>query len=191
LATLVLVGAGLCLKSFHEAQQVERGFGPGQVLVAPLVFTGHEHDAAERRAFYERLVEEVRGLPSIDSVSLADWVPLGPKGIPGVGIRVDGYQPAPSESIALSFTVTSPGHLATLRIPLLEGRDLASSDDRVEGPLGLPDRRGSDRPSRLRLGGRPVHAGGSAGLLPARAAGGPPGPAGGAPRVGLRGPGPT
>jgi len=130
LATLVLVGAGLCLKSFHEAQQVERGFEADHVLVAPLVFTAREHDAAERRAFYERLVAEVRGLPSVDSVSLADWVPLGPKGVPGVGIRVDGYQPEPSESMALSFTVTSPGYLETLRIPLLEGRDLAPSDDR-------------------------------------------------------------
>ncbi len=130
LATLVLVGAGLCLKSFHEAQRVRRGFDPNRVLVAPLVFTAREHDAAERRAFYQRLVEEVRGLPSVDSVSLADWVPLGPKGVPGVGIRVDGYQPEPSESMALSYTVTSPGHLETLRIPLLEGRDLAGSDDR-------------------------------------------------------------
>jgi len=129
LATLVLVGAGLCLKSFQSAQQIDRGFDPEGVLVARLTDTSDGRSAAESRALRRRLLDDLRGMPSVAEVSLAGWVPLGPQGIRGVGIQVDGYQPKPGENMGAAITVVSPRHLANLRAPIVDGRALAETDD--------------------------------------------------------------
>jgi predicted permease len=133
LATLVLVGAGLCLKSFRGAERIDRGFDPRGVVVAPLEPSGRETSEDDRRAFHRRLLEEARGLPTVEQASLADWVPLGSLGFRGAWVTIEGYQPRPSEDMTVGLTVASPGHLDNLRVPVREGRDFTDADDR-EGP---------------------------------------------------------
>jgi macrolide transport system ATP-binding/permease protein len=133
-ASLVLVGAGLCLKSFRSAEQVDLGFNPEGMIVAPLVSRGDERAEEDRRTFYRRLLQDTRVLPSVEQASLSDWVPLGNRGSTGAWIEVDGYQPEPSENMTVRLTKVSPGHLANLEATLLEGRALTGADD-----VGAPD----------------------------------------------------
>jgi predicted permease len=129
LATLVLVGAGLCLKSFRSAQQIDRGFDPEGIVVARLAHTAEGRSADERRLFYRRLLDDMHGLPWVQSVSLADWVPLGPRGIRVTGVRVEDYRPEPSEDVGAAYAVVSPHHLANLRSLIRDGRGLTAADD--------------------------------------------------------------
>ena len=171
LATLVLVGAGLCFKSFRSAQEIDRGFNPEGVVVAPLVPGGDEQGQDDRRGFYRRLVEETRTLPSVEQVSLADWVPLGNRGFSGARVTVDGYQPEPSEDMTIGLTVVSPGHLENLQVPLLEGRELAESDDATNPDVVVVNRAMSEHywpgqspvGRRLRMWGREFRVIGVAG----------------------------
>ncbi|MCG6928454.1 MAG: hypothetical protein LJF30_24475 [Acidobacteria bacterium] len=124
LATLVLVGAGLCLKSFRSAQLVDRGFDPAGIVVAPLEPGSDQWSADDEWAFLDRLLMEALTLPSVEKVSVADWVPLGARGARGSWVTVDGYPREASEDMTVGLTVVSPGHLENLRVPVLEGRDL-------------------------------------------------------------------
>jgi predicted permease len=129
LALLLLVGAGLCYQSFRHARTMDRGFQPGDVLLANLRLGVHGYDAAAGKLFYRKLLERLRELPLVDAVSLGEYVPLGPEGGSATRISVEGYLPQPTEQMSFGYSVVSPGYFDTIRMPLLDGRDFRARDD--------------------------------------------------------------
>src|SRR5207237_9376380 len=93
------------------------------------------HDYGERdgKRFHRKLLERVRALPGAQTVSLGDYVPLGPEGGSSTRVLAEGYVPQPNEYMSLPFNIVSPGYFETLRIPLIEGRDFTARDD-ASGP---------------------------------------------------------
>ena len=128
LAVLVLIGAGLCCKSFRRVLEINPGFDPGQVLVAGLQMTPSGYDEDQGRTFYRRLLEELQGLPGVQGVSLSNYVPLGFDDTGQPDIEVEGYQPRSGEAMGVRNMSATHNYFETMRIPLVEGRSFQPSD---------------------------------------------------------------
>ena len=126
---VLLVGAGLMLRSVLKLQQVDPGFSPENVLTMQIDLDWSAYAAdAERRQFYGSLLERTRALPGALSVALAGTIPLG-GGLPNTSFRIEGM-PAPEGGTGPRTDVqtVSPGYFETLRIPLLRGRTFTGFD---------------------------------------------------------------
>lgn len=125
---MLLVAAGLFTRSLDKAQQADLGFDPNQVL--NLSFDANEigYSEAQGRQFTRELLERVRSTSGVVSASLAFTVPMGYYGADDQ-LQIPGYQPAKGATgPASSYNVVSPGYFATMRIPILRGRDFSDRD---------------------------------------------------------------
>jgi len=129
LALVLLLGMGLCVRSFTEARRMDLGLDPRGVWVAGFRFNAPAEDEASARAFYRKLLAEAAQLPGVEAVGLASWFPLGFEGGDGAGVKVPGYVPAAGENMGTGVAVVSPGYFDTLRIPVRHGRDFNARDD--------------------------------------------------------------
>ena len=126
---VLLVGAGLMLRSIVKLQQVDPGFSPQNVLTMQidLDWAAYPGDT-ERRQFYRSLLERTRNLYGVLSVALAGTIPLE-GGLPNTAFRIEGM-PIPEDGTGPRTDVqtVSPGYFETLRIPLLRGRTFTDFD---------------------------------------------------------------
>jgi macrolide transport system ATP-binding/permease protein len=122
LSLLVLVSAGLCLRSLKKLQQIEAGFEPSRVVLMSFDLGLNNYKQPEAKDFYDRLLERVRTLPSVEAASLARATPLDGNRL-GIGDeRVEDYHPFGD------FNLVAPDYFRALSIPLLRGRDFTSTD---------------------------------------------------------------
>jgi predicted permease len=129
LAMLVLIAAGLFLRTFRESRDTDPGFQREGVLLAAYDFTGRNLGEAGSREFARRLLERLRALPEVESAAIATSVPLDIHGLPMRSFSVEGRAKSDaSPDVALANTVT-PGYFATMGIPILAGRDFADLGD--------------------------------------------------------------
>src|SRR5262249_36018608 len=122
-------------RSFREAQRIDPGFSPEQVLLAQFHLSTSGYNLQEREQFCHRLRENLEAQPDVVSVAYSDGVPLGFEPSWWEELQVTGYQPGPSENMAISRNVVAPGYFDLMRIPLLEGRDFTERDDRDAPPV--------------------------------------------------------
>lgn len=129
LALVLLLGMGLCVRSLEKAGRTDLGLDPRQAFVAGFRISQHAGDDASIRSFYHRLRTEAAGLPGVEVSALTDWLPLGFEGGSSSTVQVPGYQPADGESMAVNHSIVSPNYFAALRIPVLQGREFAETDN--------------------------------------------------------------
>ena len=137
LALMLLVGAGLLLKSFARLQSVNPGFTTDNVLTAQIALpTARYADAAARRAFWTRLVDRVRALPGVTAAGLTSNVPFN--GMVSSGsYSIVGYTPGPTETAPHGRQeVVGGDYFRAMQIPLIEGR-LFNDGDTAEGPIAV------------------------------------------------------
>jgi putative ABC transport system permease protein len=129
LGVVVLVGAGLLLRSFRQLQNVAVGFESDRVLTFRVALPAPRYGALQKRtAFYRELVDRLGAMPRVQSAGGISFLPLTLSGR-STGINVEGDPPpAPGEVKFVDFRSVTPGYFATLRIPIIEGRDVAWSD---------------------------------------------------------------
>jgi predicted permease len=134
LALVLLVGAGLLVKSFARLQDVNPGFSPDHVLTARLGLPDAGYpDAAARRAFWERLVGKIRALPGVTAVGLTSNVPFSGTGASG-SYSIVGYTPGPTEARPHGRQqIVGGDYFRVLRIPLIAGR-LFNDGDTADSP---------------------------------------------------------
>ena len=133
LAVILLVGAGLLLQSFERLTRVNLGFRPEGVLTYGLVLPSAVYgDDAQLPALYERILERTRALPGVRSASMASELPMG--GANYITFQIEGRTPPADVGEDLQPFAVSPGHFATLGIPLRRGRLLETGD-----AAGAPD----------------------------------------------------
>jgi predicted permease len=136
LAVVVLVVAGLFLKSFLDTRTIDPGFRQQGILLASFDFSGRPAAQASAGTMADRLLAGLRRSPGIDAAAISSSVPLDIHGLPTRRFTVDGRRRADGEfNSALSNTVT-PGYFATLDIAMLAGRDF--SDLNSVGTTGEP-----------------------------------------------------
>ena len=129
LSLVLLVGAGLMLRTLLQLSSVRPGFDPNNVLTAALPVPGTRFStpAAEAR-FCGQLLEQLRATPGVLSAALIDSLPLDGGGS-HQPIGVEGQPIVPmADQPEIDVRVISPGYLSTMRIPLLRGRDLNDAD---------------------------------------------------------------
>jgi len=128
-AFVLLVGAGFLLASFVRTASVDPGFRSQGVLTARVALPADRYgEASDRVAFFDRLLDGVRSIPGVSSAALAQSPPFG-GGYNQSAITVEGYTPAPGESIRAPYLNTvSPGYFETLEIPVLAGRTFDARD---------------------------------------------------------------
>ncbi len=129
LAFLLLVGAGLMLRSFQAALDVDPGFEPEGVLTAQTALTAVSYpDGDARRRFYQEWLREVRAVPGVVAAGVTTQLPFGPGDGSGA-IAPEGYQGPPGESpVAPRLTIAGPGYFEAMGIEVLEGRTFEESD---------------------------------------------------------------
>ena len=130
LACVLLVGAGLLLRSFLELQRVELGFEPTRAFAVRLD-PGPGLSDAETRARLDEAVRTAAAIPSIQTVGLADALPLDRNR--SWGIRARGLQYKPGETPNPFVYIVSPGYFDAMGIPIRAGR-VFSPDDTSERP---------------------------------------------------------
>jgi predicted permease len=135
LATLALIGAGLFVRSFQSARAIHPGFDRSNVVLARFYLAGAGFSTPQLQQFCARLRDRLRSAPGIEDVSYADYAPLGSNAGPYNDLEIEGYVPAQGESMNINRYLVAPGYFQVLRIPLLEGRDFADSDDRDTTPV--------------------------------------------------------
>jgi putative ABC transport system permease protein len=129
LAMLLLVGAGLLLRSFSRLQDVSTGFQPDHLLVADLPLSQTAYAKPEQRyGFFDRLVDRAQTLPGVRSVGAASALPVsGTGGL--LHFNIYGRPPkTPNDYIAAGYRAVTANYFETLSVPLLQGRFLTPAD---------------------------------------------------------------
>jgi predicted permease len=129
LSLLLLVCAGLFIRSFMSAQQINPGFNSHNVLMVSYdLFTAGYSD--EKGAAFDReLTAKLQALPGIQSVALTTRVPLGLGG-GSTAVKPEGYVPQANESTETQVAIISPNYFQTLQLPMVKGRDFTLQDAR-------------------------------------------------------------
>jgi putative ABC transport system permease protein len=129
LAFMLLAGAGLLGVSFERVLAVRPGFQTDSVLTGQLSLPWtHYREDAQRLAFADRLLAELRGVPGVKSAALCTTLPFSGD-MNNSAMFVEGYTPAPGDSIQAHYTYRVAGdYFAALGIPLREGRLLGPAD---------------------------------------------------------------
>ncbi|RKH72091.1 ABC transporter permease [Corallococcus aberystwythensis] len=128
LALVLLVGAGLFVKSFLALQRVDAGFVPDGVLTGALALPKVQYpDRPRQAAFLQALLPRLQALPGVESAGLTNVLPLG--GSMDNSFDIDGRQRQPGELWkAVEYRAATPGYLHALRFHLRQGRLLEDSD---------------------------------------------------------------
>ena len=126
---VLLIIAGLFMRSLGAAQQTSLGFNPSNVINLSMDPKEMGYTAAQSREFYKTLIDHVRGLPGVLSVSTTAAVPMGYV-FKNDTLAIDGYQsPSGQPAPNLLYNVISPAYFETMRIPMARGRIFTDADD--------------------------------------------------------------
>jgi predicted permease len=127
LSLLLLICAGLFIRSFMSAQQINPGFDSHNVLIASYdLFTAGYSDVSSVE-FDRQLQAKLEALPGIQSVTISNRVPLGFGG-GSTAVNPVGYVPQANESMETQAAMITPNYFHTMQIPLVEGRDFTPQD---------------------------------------------------------------
>ena len=130
LATMALVGAGLFVRSFRNIRAIHPGFNADNVLFGRFFIETAGYTGEQIEQFSARLKERMLASAGVETVSYTDFVPLSVTAGPWARVTIEGYTPVQAEATNVNFALVSPGYFPTMQIPLLEGRDFTTRDER-------------------------------------------------------------
>ena len=133
LSIALLVGAGLCIRSLNQAARITPGFDATGVVVGWLDLFSAGYTADQGRDFYARALERINALPGVESASLSRRIPLGFTGGSFSDVTVDGHTKSDDDPQGVGLNYAGPNYAATLKIPVIAGRDLSAAD-RLDQP---------------------------------------------------------
>jgi putative ABC transport system permease protein len=137
IALVLLIGAGLLIRSFVRLRSVDLGFKTEHVVTASMELPDRVYDsAAKMHRFQDDLLARIGHLPGVTAEGLVNWLPLGSALIFG-GFVIEG-QPAPKNVIAAK-PVISPGYFRTMGIRVLRGRPFSDRDTASSEPVAIVD----------------------------------------------------
>jgi len=137
LTVVLLVGAGLLLKSFVLLQQIDPGLNPRNVLMADLLLSKRYADAQRREAFVRVMLESVSGLPGASHVAVYSDQPFHGGGSVET-FRVEGHaDPGPRQGHPAAFNVVSSDFFAAMGIPIKRGRGFDQQDTPEGAPVAI------------------------------------------------------
>jgi putative ABC transport system permease protein len=146
LSLLLLIAAGLFVRSLQTARAIATGIDVDRLVTAPLSVNLLRYTSAQGRAFYQQVIERVERLPGVESASVARVAVLNGsarllsvhvEGRAGSHERVmsEGSNQTAADRTVINANVVGPRFFATLGIPLMHGRDFASQDRENTSPV--------------------------------------------------------
>jgi putative ABC transport system permease protein len=128
LALVLLVGAGVLLRTLFVMRSTPPGFDASKVLVSAVWLPQPRFESPNRRAaYYNTLLGRVGTLAGVESAALVADLPLGGSDN-NLGFRIVGRPDPPSGYFSAGFNIASADYFKTLRIPIVEGREFSSAD---------------------------------------------------------------
>jgi macrolide transport system ATP-binding/permease protein len=155
-SVIVLVGAGLCVRSLRNLSAIDTGFDPTKVLVMSVDVGLSGYNRERGLQFYSELLERVQRLSGVEAVSLATQIALG-DGF-GATMRAEGYAPKSGEDMGSDFNQIGPDYFGVMKIPLLEGREFGPTDTTTTLPVAIINQTAARRfwPGQSALGRRVI-----------------------------------
>jgi predicted permease len=135
LALVLLVAAGLMVRTFVALRDVDPGFDPRGVVAMTVSTTGTAAaDSTRRAAFYSEALVRVRGISGVAGASYINHLPLAGDNW-RLGFRIEGRPtPKPGDAPHATYRVVFPDYFSTMRLPVLRGRGILDTD-RLDAPL--------------------------------------------------------
>ena len=126
---MLLIIAGLFLRSLGEVQKTDLGFEPTHLLNVAMDPNEIGYKDAQGREFYRTLLDRVRALPGVESATIASAAPMSYYGNVD-GINIEGYEPPAGQPPipVMGFNQISTDYLKTMGIPLVRGRTITEAD---------------------------------------------------------------
>jgi predicted permease len=129
LAFVLLIGAGLLISSFARLTEVDPGLDPRGVLTMDILLPFAKYrDGQGRIAFFQETLERVRALPGVEAAAAVSPLPLSGGHASG-GFGIEGRLSSTDQTFNAGVCVISPDFFKTFRVPLVNGRLIAESDD--------------------------------------------------------------
>jgi macrolide transport system ATP-binding/permease protein len=129
LSFILLVGAGLLLRSLEKIRTTSPGFSTHDVLFTAVDLMSAGYDVQRAQNFQDELMDRVKGLPGVESAAFARAMPLGYGSFSSSPIAVDGYQLPPDEQPTIDYNEVDPDYFITMGISLVSGREFTRADD--------------------------------------------------------------
>ena len=128
LSLILLIGAGLMIRSFQNLRNVNPGFDSRQVLTMSVVISRAKFLSPDQAiSFFDRVLQRVRSLPGVESAAVIDNIPL--TGGSHQPIAIEGRPVVPmSEQPEVDVRLVSAGYMSAMHIPTLRGRGLSDTD---------------------------------------------------------------
>ena len=134
---MLLIVAGLFVRSLESAEHAPLGFEPRHVLNFTIDPRQAGYDKAQASSFLSGLLARVRALPAVGSASLAETVPMGPVDLE-MDLKIQGRQPPAGRSpLSAGYNAVSSQYFKTMGIPLLTGRGFLDSDARTSPSVAV------------------------------------------------------
>jgi len=156
LSLVLLIGAGLLVRSFLRLQAVSPGFEVENALAVRLSLSkAHYSSRAAVTAFYEKLRPRLESLPGVETVGVVSALPLSGV-LHSIPFTIEGRATAPDEAQRADYRVASAGYFRALKIPLMAGREFNERDTAQTAPVALISQSLAHRywPDRSPLGAR-------------------------------------
>ena len=133
LSLMLLIGAGLLIRSFVRLQNVPPGFTTEHVLTMEVAATGTKYREKNSVVnFYKEVESRVAHLPGVVAEGTVSALPLSGE-VGWGGIHVEGYTPPPGQELQVDMRLASTGYFRTMKIPLRMGR-FFTEDDTADKP---------------------------------------------------------
>jgi putative ABC transport system permease protein len=134
LSVMLLIGAGLLIKSLWQLEHADPGFTPASVLgMRVSVPTSQYPGSRERAVLYQQMVDRIRAIPGVEDTAAINDLPFSGSRTT-TSFDIDGLPAAHGESRNADRRVISSSYFKVMRIPLLEGRAFTEADNRRESP---------------------------------------------------------
>jgi putative ABC transport system permease protein len=155
LSLVLLIGAGLMVRTLFELSNVKPGFDPNSLLTMTVSIPRNKFATPTAYiSFFDRVLQQVRSTPGVESAGVIDDLPMGDGGS-HQPIAIEGQPVVPmADQPEVDVRLISPGYLRTMRVPLLSGRDLTDADVAGRNPAVIISKSMAERfwPNKNPLG---------------------------------------
>jgi predicted permease len=129
LSFVLLLGAGLLLRTVLNLRAIPLGFVPDRVVVTQIpLFQGNDYKTNAVDLFWRPLLQDLKHLPGVEEVGLSTSLPLNPNTHLEIPVEIYGRPDSPDQRMIAQFRIMTPDFHKTLRIPLIKGRYFADID---------------------------------------------------------------
>ena len=130
LSLVLLIGAGLMVRTLWELRSVKPGFDSANVLTMDVVVSRERFSSPSGQInFFQQVLQRVRALRGVDSAGVIDSLPLSEDGGSHQPFSIEGHPVVPmSEQPEVDVRMISPGYLKAMHVPVIRGRDLSDED---------------------------------------------------------------